>query len=40
MILATFIFAQLGVKYSQQTKPEVVRAIFAVFVSIVFIKLI
>jgi uncharacterized membrane protein YfcA len=40
MILATFIFAQLGVKYSQHTKPEIVRAIFAVFVSIVFIKLV
>jgi uncharacterized membrane protein YfcA len=38
MILATFVFAPIGVKISQSTKPQIIRLVFASFVSIVFIK--
>lgn len=40
MILATFVFAPLGVKIAQKTKPGVIRLIFAIFTGIVFTKLI
>ncbi len=40
MIAATFIFAPIGVKVGQSTRPQVLRFIFASFISIVFIKLI
>lgn len=39
MILATFVFAPIGVNISQKTKPEVIRLVFASFISIVFLKL-
>lgn len=39
MIAATFIFAPLGVRLSQVTKPHTLRIIFASFISVVFIKL-
>ena len=39
MILATFIFAPIGVNISQKTKPKIIRLVFASFISIVFIKL-
>lgn len=39
MILATFVFAPIGVSVSQKTKPEVIRMVFASFISIVFLKL-
>jgi uncharacterized protein len=39
MILATFIFAPLGVTFSQRIKPEWIRLIFGSFVLLVFIKL-
>jgi len=40
MIIATFIFAPLGVKVSQKTNPIIIRSIFISFVSIVLIKII
>lgn len=40
MILATFIFSPFGVDLSQKTKPEIIRLVFASFISIVFIKLV
>ena len=40
MIFATFIFAPMGVKLSQKTKPQIIRAVFVSFVSIVLIKLV
>ena len=39
MIAATFVFAPIGVKVSQETKPQILRMIFASFISVVFIKL-
>lgn len=39
MILATFIFAPIGVQYAQKAKPQLVRMVFASFVTIVFVKL-
>jgi uncharacterized membrane protein YfcA len=39
MIAATFIFAPIGVKVAQTTRPQILRIIFASFISIVFIKL-
>lgn len=39
MILATFVFAPIGVKYAQTSKPQTIRIIFAIFVSLVFLKL-
>lgn len=39
MILATFVFAPLGVRVSQMVTQSILRTTFAVFVSIVFIKL-
>jgi uncharacterized membrane protein YfcA len=38
MIAATFVFAPLGVRASQSAPQQLVRAIFATFVSMVFIK--
>lgn len=40
MILATFVFAPLGVKLAQKTKPSIIRMIFAIFTGIVFTRLI
>ncbi len=40
MIAATFVFAPIGVNIAQTTKPQILRIIFASFISIVFIKLI
>lgn len=39
MILATFIFAPIGVRTSQKTKPKIIRSVFISFVSLVFFKL-
>lgn len=39
MILATFLFAPMGVHYSHKVKPQVIRMVFASFVTIVFVKL-
>lgn len=39
MILATFIFAPIGVQYAQKAKPQLIRMVFASFVTIVFVKL-
>lgn len=39
MILATFLFAPLGVHYSHKVKPQLIRMVFASFVTIVFVKL-
>ena len=39
MILATFIFAPLGVKVSHNTSQKTIRGVFASFVGIVLIKL-
>jgi len=38
MILSTFLFAPLGVVTSQKANQNVIRMVFATFVSIVFIK--
>ncbi len=40
MILASFIFAPMGVKASQRTSQPAIRAIFASFVGLVLIKII
>jgi uncharacterized membrane protein YfcA len=40
MILATFILAPVGVQYAQKVKPQLIRMVFASFVTIVFLKLI
>jgi uncharacterized membrane protein YfcA len=39
MILATFVFAPIGVSVSQSSSPRTIRIVFASFVSIVCIKL-
>lgn len=39
MILATFVFAPVGVHFAQKAKPQLVRMVFATFVTIVFVKL-
>jgi uncharacterized membrane protein YfcA len=38
MILSTFLFAPLGVVISQKSSQQLIRMVFATFVSIVFIK--
>lgn len=38
MILATFVFAPIGVKASQTTSTQLIRIVFATFVSLVFFK--
>lgn len=40
LVAATFLFAPIGVKTSQKTPQPVIRAVFATFASLVFIKLI
>lgn len=40
MILATFIFAPMGVKVAHRTSKQVIRITFASFTSLIFIKLI
>lgn len=39
MILASFVFAPVGVKVAQSSKPQTIRIVFASFASIVLIKL-
>lgn len=39
MILSSFVFAPLGVKYSQRINARFIRMIFAIFVTLVFLKL-
>lgn len=39
MILATFVFAPMGVKMAQKASQKTIRLVFASFVSAVFIKL-
>ncbi|MDZ4668591.1 MAG: sulfite exporter TauE/SafE family protein [bacterium] len=39
LILSTFIFAPMGVKFAQKTSHNVIRITFASFASLVFIKL-
>ena len=39
MILATLVFAPIGVRTSQKTKSHIIHAVFISFVSVVFIKL-
>jgi uncharacterized membrane protein YfcA len=40
MILSTFIFAPLGVRVAQASKPETIRLIFGLFVAAVLVKLV
>jgi uncharacterized membrane protein YfcA len=40
MILATFIFAPIGVNIAQKTSPKMIRLVFASFVAIVLVKLV
>jgi uncharacterized protein len=39
MILATFIFAPIGVRTSQKTNPIIIRTVFISFVAVVFTRL-
>lgn len=38
MILSAILFAPMGVSASQKAKPQVIRMVFAIFVSFVFLK--
>jgi uncharacterized membrane protein YfcA len=40
MILATFLLAPIGVQVAQKAKPQLIRMVFASFVTIVFVKLV
>lgn len=38
MILSAMLFAPIGVTYSQKAKPQLIRLVFAIFVTLVFLK--